>query len=184
MDISYISDVKQRFDSLINRRPSSHKTNPHRPPTTMSLSSSFHLLSFQRKVQDALQCVERTLELERKPRLAADVDHTYGAKYGLVNLTSNAAIIAYMNCLERLGLDTNALKSIDKTKPTTLRFDASTTWKFLKEVVMDLPAERSWEEKEETKGGILSKKTRVMKVSGMNTCFVPYPLPSFLLTHA
>jgi hypothetical protein len=131
----------------------------------MSLSSSFHLLSFQRKVQEALQSVERTLELERKPRLAADVDHTYGAKFGLVNVTSNAAIIAYMNCLERLGLDANALKSIDKTKPATLRFDASTTWKFLKEVVVDLPAERSWEEKEETKGGILSKKTRVMKVS-------------------
>jgi hypothetical protein len=106
------------------------------------------------------------LELERKPRLAADVYHTYGANYSLVNLTSNAAIIAYMNCLEKLGLDANALKSIDKTKPATLRFDASTAWKFLKEVVIDVPAERSWEENEETKVGILSKKTRVIKVSG------------------
>jgi hypothetical protein len=132
----------------------------------MSLSSSFHLLSFQRKVQDALQSVERTLELERKPRLAADVDHSYGAKFKLVDLTSNAAIIAYINCLERLGLDANALNSIDKTKTATLRFDASTTWKFLKEVLIDVHAERSWEENEETKGGILSKKTRAMKVSG------------------
>jgi hypothetical protein len=132
----------------------------------MSLSSSFHLLSFQRKVQDALRSVERTLELERKPRLAADVDHTYGAKYGLVNLTSNAAIIAYMNCLERLGLDANALTSIDRTKPTTLRFDSSSTWKFLKEVVVDVPSDRSWEENEVTKGSTSSKKTRVIKVSG------------------
>ena len=105
----------------------------------MSLSSSFELLSFQRKVKDALQSVERTLELERKPQLAADVDHTYGAKYGLVNLTSNAAIIAYMNCFEKLGLDAAVLKSIDKTKPATLRFDSSTACKFLKEVKVDVP---------------------------------------------
>ncbi len=132
----------------------------------MSLpSSSFHLLSFQRKVQDALQSVERTLELERKPRLAGDVDHTYSAKYGLVNLTSNAAIIAYMTCLEMLGLDANALKSIDKTQPTTLRFDASRRWKFLKEIEVDVPAERSWEENEETKGGFSISKKKVMKVS-------------------
>jgi hypothetical protein len=109
--------------------------------------------------------VERTLELERKPRLAGDVDHTYGAKYGLVNLTSNASIIAYMNCLERLGLDANTLKSIDKTKPTTLRFDGSSTWKILKEIEVDVPAERRWEENEETKGGFSSNKAKVMKVS-------------------
>ena len=128
-------------------------------------SSSFNLISFQRKVQDALQSVERTLELERKPRLAGDVDHTYGAKYGLVNLTSNASIIAYMNCLERLGLDANTLKSIDKTKPTTLRFDGSSTWKILKEVEVDVPAEIRWEENEETKGGFSSNKAKIMKVS-------------------
>ena len=136
----------------------------------MSLSSSFNLLAFQRKVQDALQRVERTLELERKPRLAGDVDHTYGTKYELVNLTSNAAIIAYMNCLEKLGLTTDALKSIDKSKPTTLRFESSTTCNFLKEVKVDVPADRSYEVKEEekTEEGDSSKtttKTRVMKVS-------------------
>jgi len=76
----------------------------------MSLSSSFDLLSFQQKVKDALTSLERTLELEHKPRLAANVDHTYGAKYGLVNLTSNAAIIAYMNCFKKLGLNAAVLK--------------------------------------------------------------------------
>ena len=133
----------------------------------MSLSSSFDLLSFNRKVQDALQSVERTLELERKPQLAADVDHTYGAKYGLVNLTSNAAIIAYINCFEKLGLDAAVLKSIDKTKPATLRFESSTSCKYLKEVQVDVPVGRSYEENEETKGSDSSKtttRTRVVKV--------------------
>ena len=139
----------------------------------MSLSNSFELLSFQRKVQDALDSVERTLELECKPRLAADVDHTYGEKYALVDLTSNAAIIAYASCLERLGLDTNALISVDGTKPVTLRFDASTTWEFSKEVGVDVPVERSWEDNEETRGDSSSKKTRVMKVSGKLT-FPPH----------
>ncbi|KAL7525015.1 hypothetical protein ACHAXR_000822, partial [Thalassiosira sp. AJA248-18] len=130
----------------------------------MSLSSSFDVLSFQRKVQDALQSVERALELERKPRLAADVDHTYGAKYGLVDLTSNAAIIAYMNCFEKLGLDAAVLKSIDKTKPATLRFESSTSYKFLKEVKVDVPMDRSYEEKEETVESDPSKKTTKTKV--------------------
>jgi hypothetical protein len=115
---------------------------------------------------DARLDADQQLLVEMVTRLAADVDHSYGAKFKLVDLTSNAAIIAYINCLERLGLDANALNSIDKTKTATLRFDASTAWKFLKEVVIDVPAERSWEENEETKVGILSKKTRVIKVSG------------------
>ncbi|KAL3793710.1 hypothetical protein ACHAW5_008057 [Stephanodiscus triporus] len=130
----------------------------------MSLSSSFHLLSFERKVQDALRDVERMLELERKPRLAADVDHAYGDKYALVDLTSNVAIIAYANCLERLGLDVKTLMMISSSidggtnKSVTLRFDASTTWEFSKEAEVDVPAERSWEDTS-------SKKTRAMKVS-------------------
>ena len=136
----------------------------------MSLSTSFNLISFQRKVNDALKSVERTLELERKPQLAGDVDHTYGAKYELVNSTSNAAIIAYVNCLERLGLDTGTLKTIDKTKPATLRFDVETKSNFLKEAVVDVPVGRSYEVTEETTDGDPSKKSmtsKVMKVSDM-----------------
>jgi len=125
----------------------------------MTLSSSFHLLAFQRKVQDALKSVERTLELERKPRLATDVDHTYGAKYRLVNMTSNAAIIADMSCFEKLGLDASVLKSIDKTKSATLRFDSATACTFLKEVNVDVPLERSYELKEETTSSDPSKNT-------------------------
>lgn len=136
----------------------------------MTINNSFQLLSFNRKVSDALQTVERTLELERKPQLASDVDHTYGAKYALVNLTSNTAIIAIVSCLEKLGLDSTALKSIDsKTKSTTLRFEASTTSKFIKEVTVDVPVQRSYEETETVnskskKGTFEQTKTKVMKV--------------------
>lgn len=139
----------------------------------MSLSTSFELLSFQRKVQDALQVVERTLELERKPRLAGDVDHAYGAKFGLVNSVTNTAIIAYLNCFEKLGLDMGVLTSIDKTKPTTLRFEASISPKFLKEKEMEVPlAECTWNETEETNKGDSSStttttKSGVKKVSGL-----------------
>ena len=107
-------------------------------PAQEKTMSSYNYLSFQRKVQAALESVERVLELERKPRLADEIDHTYGAKYGLVNLTSNVAIIAFMNCLKRLGLDTEVLKSIDKTKPATLEFESSTSPIFLKEVTVDV----------------------------------------------
>ncbi|EJK51217.1 hypothetical protein THAOC_29630, partial [Thalassiosira oceanica] len=71
----------------------------------MSSVANFNHISFQRKVNNALTAVERTLELERSPRLAEEVDHTYGAKYELVDMTTNAAIIAYMTCLEKLGLN-------------------------------------------------------------------------------
>ena len=142
----------------------------------MSLSSSFQLLSFQRKVEEALRTVERTLELERKPRLAGDVDHTYGAKYALVNLITNAAIMAYMNCFEKLGLDASVLKSIDKTKPATLRFEAIAGSKFLKKEEVEVPVcQRSYEEKEETKEETkdgdspkTTTKSRVMKVRVTN----------------
>ena len=129
--------------------------------------SSYNYLSFQRKVKDALQSVERALELERKPRLAEDVDHTYGAKYSLVNLTTNAAIIAFMNALEKLGLDAAVLKSIDKTRPATLQFESSTSAKFLKEVKVDVPLGRSYqltEVTEETDHSKSTAKTKVMKV--------------------
>jgi len=128
----------------------------------MSLSTSFELLSFQRKVEDALQFVERALELERKPQLAADVDHDYGAKYGLVNSVTNTAIIAYINCFEKLGLDMDILTSIDKTKPVTLRFEASASHKFLKEKEVEVPlAECTWSETEKTnEGDSTSTKTK------------------------
>jgi hypothetical protein len=130
----------------------------------MSLSNSFELLSFQRKVQDALQVVERALELERKPRLAGEVDHAYGAKFGLVNSVTNTAVIAYMNCFENLGLSMTELSSIDKTQPATLRFEASTSRKLLKEKEVEVPlVECRFNESEETNKGDSSSSMTTTK---------------------
>jgi hypothetical protein len=128
----------------------------------MSLSSSFHLLSFQQKVANALHIVERTLEFERKPRLAGEQQqqksHTYGHKFGLVNVTTNMAILAFITCLEKLGLDYKTIiaaavllhKKSTTAATTTLRFDASTEWTFIKEVEVTVPMDVSWTENEET----------------------------------
>eukprot|EP00804_Cyclotella_cryptica_P019591 CCRYP_014343-RA/>CCRYP_014343-RA protein AED:0.26 eAED:0.26 QI:126/0.5/0.66/1/1/1/3/176/970 len=135
--------------------------------TTMRCSPPFERLAFERKVNDALRSAERILDIERHPRLAGDVEHTYGSKYELVNATTNAALIAYMNVFEKMGLDSSVLRSIDKTKPTTLRFDANTTSKFVKEVIVDVPMERSVEEEQKTRStGVFghSESKRVSKV--------------------
>ncbi|EJK73244.1 hypothetical protein THAOC_05139 [Thalassiosira oceanica] len=134
----------------------------------MSSIVNFNHISFQRKVNDALTAVERTLELERSPRLAEEVDHTYGAKYELVDLTTNAAIIAFMTCFEKLGLNGLILGSIVEgagNKPLTLRFDVSTTPTFMKEVKVKVPMDRSYEETEETAGGAATNvvKTKTLK---------------------
>mmetsp|Transcript_36045 Transcript_36045/g.85910 ORF Transcript_36045/g.85910 Transcript_36045/m.85910 type:complete len:950 (+) Transcript_36045:88-2937(+) len=129
----------------------------------MSSVVNFNHLSFQRKVNDALTAVERTLELERSPRLAEEVDHTYGAKYELVDITTNAAIIAFMTCLEKLGLNGLILGAIVEgagNKPLTLRFDVSTTPTFMKEVKVKVPMDRSYEQTEET---ATSMATKVLK---------------------
>ncbi|EJK48601.1 hypothetical protein THAOC_32587 [Thalassiosira oceanica] len=133
--------------------------------TELSVDAISCLQKGKRKVNDALTAVERTLELERSPRLAEDVDHTYGAKYELVDLTTNAAIIAFMTCLEKLGLNGLILGSIVEgagNKPLTLRFDVSTTPTFMKEVKVKVPMDRSYEQTEET---ATNMATKVLKVS-------------------
>ena len=95
--------------------------------------------------------MERILDVHRNPRLAEDVEHSYDNKYGLADLLTNTAIIAQMNILERLGLTADLLKSIDTTKPTTLRFQASDSCTFLKEQIVKVPMPHSFDTKEETK---------------------------------
>ena len=132
--------------------------------------SSFERLSFERKVNDAIQSIERILDIERHPRLAGEVEHTmYKTKYTLVETTTNASLIAYMNVFEKMGLNSSVLQSIDKTQATTLRFDASINCTFEKEVIVDIPANVSFEEEHKSKSsGIFgnSETKRVSKVSG------------------
>ena len=55
-----------------------------------------------------------------------------------------------MNVLEQMGLTTSILGSVDKTKSTTLRFQASETCEFLKEETVNVPSPVSLETTEET----------------------------------
>ena len=72
--------------------------------------------------------------MSRNPRLAEDVEHSYGNKYDLADFVTNAAIIAILNVLEdELGLTKEVLQSIDKSKSTTLRFQAESSCEFVKE---------------------------------------------------
>lgn len=120
---------------------------------TKNKSLSRFLISFlfcQNIVDDALKTVERVLEINRNPRLAEDVDHAYDDKYGMANLMTNTALIAQVNVLKEFGLTMDALKAIDKTKPVTLRFQAADSCSFLKEQIVEVPADRSVETDEHT----------------------------------
>jgi hypothetical protein len=65
----------------------------------------------------------------------------------LVNVTTNIAILAFITCLEKLGLEYKTIiaaavllrNKSTATATTTLRFDASTEWTFIKEVEVTVP---------------------------------------------
>lgn len=105
---------------------------------------------FQTKVDDALATVGRILEVNRNPRLASEVEHEYSNKYELADLMTNIAIISQANCLEQMGLTAEVLKSIDTSKSTTLRFQASDSCSFLKEQTVEVPMESSLATTEQT----------------------------------
>ncbi|KAG7361034.1 hypothetical protein IV203_036134 [Nitzschia inconspicua] len=123
---------------------------------------------FGQHVSDALNEVDRILNLGRNPRLAEDVDHEYADKYALANTLTNTAIIAQMNVLDCLGLTDHILKKIDFTKPTTLRFQAIDSCEFIKKQVVDVPAPTALHTTEETTttGSFLgnTKKSTVREV--------------------
>jgi hypothetical protein len=107
-------------------------------------------------VDKALKGVEQILEVHRHPQLAEDVDHEYEDKYELANRMTNTSIVAQMNCLERMGLTSKVIKELDASKSTTLRFQASEKCAFLKDQLVEVPSEQSYEEVEEsqsTSGG-------------------------------
>jgi hypothetical protein len=128
--------------------------------------SHFNEQVFRSSVDKALETVKQILEVNRKPLLAEKVDHQYEDKYELAESMTNIAIIAQLNCLEKLGLTPKVLKEIDQSQNTTLRFKASETCTFLKEQTVDVPMYDTYsktEESQTTKGnsffGSTSKTT-------------------------
>ena len=64
---------------------------------------------------------------------------------------TNTWIISLMNCLERMGLTAAILQSkIDKTKSTTLRFQAAESCEFVREITLQVPMDRTIETVETT----------------------------------
>eukprot|EP00934_Nitzschia_sp_Nitz4_P003748 Nitzschia sp. Nitz4//scaffold57_size113557//33958//34375//NITZ4_003985-RA/size113557-augustus-gene-0.179-mRNA-1//-1//CDS//3329554828//3738//frame0 len=78
---------------------------------------------FEEKVSNALKAVERILEVDRNPRLAGNVDHTYDDKYALADSITNSAILAVLNALHEIGLTLEVLQSVDVSKPVTMRLN-------------------------------------------------------------
>jgi len=125
----------------------------HYPPTRINQTREDELAFsrfFEFAVDDALATVGRILEVNRNPRLASEVEHEYSNKYELADLMTNIAIISQANCLEQMGLTAEVLKSIDTSKSTTLRFQASDSCSFLKEQTVEVPMESSLATTEKT----------------------------------
>eukprot|EP00980_Cylindrotheca_fusiformis_P021749 scaffold8569_cov139-Cylindrotheca_fusiformis.AAC.19 len=119
----------------------------------LQMTSYYHFNEqvFRSDVAKALNGIERILEVYRHPQLAEDVDHEYINKYELANHLVNTAIIAQMNCLERMGLTSEVLKEMDPTKSATLRFQALEKCNFLKEQLVDVPSEDSYVEEKSSR---------------------------------
>ncbi len=90
--------------------------------------------------------VKRVLELHRNPCLAEEVDHEYDDKYRLVEQMTNTALIGQLNILEYFGLTQEVFRAVDKSKATTLRFQASDSCTFLKEETVEIPMQWSVDE--------------------------------------
>jgi hypothetical protein len=112
--------------------------------------TTFTDVVFNEQVAKALRDVDRILDLDRNPRLAEDVSHVYTDKYALANTLTNTAIIAQINVLDRLGLTKDVIQTLDSTKATTLRFQASDSCEFVKEQVVDVPIPTALQTTEET----------------------------------
>eukprot|EP00545_Synedropsis_sp_CCMP1620_P000355 CAMPEP_0119005492 /NCGR_PEP_ID=MMETSP1176-20130426/1748_1 /TAXON_ID=265551 /ORGANISM="Synedropsis recta cf, Strain CCMP1620" /LENGTH=988 /DNA_ID=CAMNT_0006957305 /DNA_START=85 /DNA_END=3051 /DNA_ORIENTATION=+ len=103
----------------------------------------FHEQQFRAQVEKALDSVQTVLDVNRKPRLAEDMDHKYDDKYALAEFLTNTTIAAQMNILERLGLTEDKLKRlydmvhVDK-RSVTISFEAEDTCTFLKEQLVDV----------------------------------------------
>jgi len=103
----------------------------------------FHEQQFRSQVESALELVQQVLDVNRKPRLAEDMDHEYDDKYALAEFLTNTTIAAQMNILERMGLTGNKLPRlydmvhVDK-RSVTLVFETEDTCTFSKEQLVDV----------------------------------------------
>ncbi|KAL7557208.1 hypothetical protein ACA910_001276 [Epithemia clementina (nom. ined.)] len=104
--------------------------------------TTFDENSFRRSVDKAVEQVQTILGTTKKPRLAAEEDHTYEDKYALAEFVTNSSIASLLHVLDRLGLDAEKLQVLlkwvnDDKKTVTLSFRAQDSCVFLKETLVD-----------------------------------------------
>jgi hypothetical protein len=95
----------------------------------------FNEVRFGHQIDRALKHIKRILDNTRHPRYAADVDHKYDDKFGIVGtqdslysrnsseFLTNITLGAHMNCLSLLGVkDLSDLRLWAERRSVTLRF--------------------------------------------------------------
>eukprot|EP00548_Thalassiothrix_antarctica_P002812 CAMPEP_0194134468 /NCGR_PEP_ID=MMETSP0152-20130528/4546_1 /TAXON_ID=1049557 /ORGANISM="Thalassiothrix antarctica, Strain L6-D1" /LENGTH=1063 /DNA_ID=CAMNT_0038830223 /DNA_START=66 /DNA_END=3257 /DNA_ORIENTATION=+ len=117
--------------------------------------TAFHEKQFHGLVNKALQSVRKILDVNRNPRIAEDMNHTYDDKYALVEFLTNTAIAAQINILERMGLSETKLKRLieivqNENRTITLCFEAEDSCMFLKEQMVDVIQHESGMESSKT----------------------------------
>lgn len=127
------------------------------------MQDSYEESRFQRQVDSALDKARTLLANTRQPNYPDQVFHKYEDKYVLVDLLTNTALAAEVNCLELIGVSTKHLQTLRewaKDRSVTLRLKAEERCSF------DREKERKIESPEyvtETKG-VFGKATKSEKV--------------------
>lgn len=101
----------------------------------MTSNPNFDENRFKRQVDAALQRIKTVLENTRNPQYPADVAHRYDDKFYMIESLANVACAAQVNCLQKLGLEADQLKTAlqwVQSRSVTLRFTHSYTCTFLR----------------------------------------------------
>lgn len=73
---------------------------------------------------------------------------------------ANTSLIAQLNVMAYFGLTAEILRSIDQSKPTTLRFKASTSCTFLKQEIVEVASQRTEVEEQHLESSLFGSTSR------------------------
>ncbi len=96
---------------------------------------------FRAAVDRALLAARTVLDNERSPKLPEDRPHSYDDKYIVVDVVTNVALSAALNCLEASGLNAKSLRTLQdwhaSGRSVTLRLEAVERCKFIREATRE-----------------------------------------------
>lgn len=91
-------------------------------------------LMVRQRVDDAVATVRKALDATRNPVHAADVQHSYDDKFGMVELATETALMAHLKAAALgLGMTDDVIETLQQQRGTntvTLRFNAEATSSF------------------------------------------------------